>query len=208
MSEKNVTKTVTPRDIINTVANDTGRDAREVKTVYGAFMDEILTRLYNNENVQLTSFLKFELIDRPERDSRNPITGEYVHVPPRRFVKLSRLKDLNDITADLNEEGKPIREGEARELESVKRRRGYREKWDKQLREKDERRLARERRRAEHDVNKERAKNERLQLVVDELTARLHVKEVEESAQEKVRQAQREFEEARRLAGQNAKARR
>ena len=50
------------------------------------FFEEIKTALINNEEVKLSGFGNFELIDKKARPGRNPKTGEDVTISARRVV--------------------------------------------------------------------------------------------------------------------------
>ena len=50
------------------------------------FFDEIKASLINNEEVKLSGFGNFELIDKKARPGRNPKTGEDVTISARRVV--------------------------------------------------------------------------------------------------------------------------
>ena len=58
----------------------------ESKKLIEDFFDEIKRCLENNEEVKLSGFGNFELIDKKARPGRNPKTGEEVTISARRVV--------------------------------------------------------------------------------------------------------------------------
>jgi len=79
-------KTVTKADIIEHLHNDLGLNKRECKILVEDFFQEIKTSLINNEEVKLSGFGNFELLNKKARPGRNPKTGEDVTISARRVV--------------------------------------------------------------------------------------------------------------------------
>ena len=81
-----MSKTVTKADIIEHLHNDLGLNKTECKLLVEDFFSEIKSALINNEEVKLSGFGNFELIEKKERPGRNPKTGEAVTISARRVV--------------------------------------------------------------------------------------------------------------------------
>ena len=79
-------KTVTKADIIEYLHNDLGLNKSECKILVEDFFQEIKTSLINNEEVKLSGFGNFELLNKKARPGRNPKTGEDVTISARRVV--------------------------------------------------------------------------------------------------------------------------
>jgi integration host factor subunit alpha len=79
-------KTVTKADIIEHLHNDLGLNKSECKILVEDFFQEIKASLINNEEVKLSGFGNFELLNKKARPGRNPKTGEDVTISARRVV--------------------------------------------------------------------------------------------------------------------------
>ena len=79
-------KTITKADIVDYLNNELGLNKSECKILIEDFFDEIKNSLINNEEVKLSGFGNFELINKKERPGRNPKTGEDVTITARRVV--------------------------------------------------------------------------------------------------------------------------
>ena len=79
-------KTVTKADIIEHLHNDLGLNKSDCKILVEDFFQEIKTSLINNEEVKLSGFGNFELLNKKARPGRNPKTGEDVKISARRVV--------------------------------------------------------------------------------------------------------------------------
>ena len=79
-------KTITKADIIEHLHNDLGLNKSECKILVEDFFQEIKTSLINNEEVKLSGFGNFELLNKKSRPGRNPKTGEDVTISARRVV--------------------------------------------------------------------------------------------------------------------------
>ena len=79
-------KTITKADIIEHLHNDLGLNKSECKALVEDFFEEIKNSLINNEDVKLSGFGNFELLEKKARPGRNPKTGEEVTISARRVV--------------------------------------------------------------------------------------------------------------------------
>ena len=81
-----MSKTVTKADIIEHLHNYLGLNKSECKILVEDFFDEIKNALIRNEEVKLSGFGNFELLNKKARPGRNPKTGEEVTISARRVV--------------------------------------------------------------------------------------------------------------------------
>lgn len=77
---------VTKKDIVITVANETGIKQIYVKKVVQRALDCITNCLVRGDTVELRNFGIFKVKSRKGRTGRNPRTGEEVPVPPKRVA--------------------------------------------------------------------------------------------------------------------------
>lgn len=98
-----MTKTITKADIVDYLNNELGLNKSECKILIEDFFDEIKNSLINNEEVKLSGFGNFELINKKERPGRNPKTGEDVTITARRVVTFRAGNKLRKKIATLDE---------------------------------------------------------------------------------------------------------
>ena len=96
-------KTITKADIVDYLHNELGLNKSECKILIEDFFDEIKNSLINNEEVKLSGFGNFELINKKERPGRNPKTGEDVIITARRVVTFRAGNKLRKKIATLDE---------------------------------------------------------------------------------------------------------
>jgi|TARA_B100000767_G_scaffold215315_1_gene202846 integration host factor subunit alpha len=96
-------KTITKADIVDYLNNELGLNKSECKILIEDFFDEIKNSLINNEEVKLSGFGNFELINKKERPGRNPKTGEDVTITARRVVTFRAGNKLRKKIATLDE---------------------------------------------------------------------------------------------------------
>jgi len=72
-----------------------GISYKESVLIVETIIDCIKTSLVQLENVKLTGFGTFNVIDREGRRGRNPQTGERMQLPPSRYVTFRCSKLLN-----------------------------------------------------------------------------------------------------------------
>lgn len=84
------------RDLVNAVANHTGRDRKEVDEVLKGFTDVVTTVVAKGEPVAISGFAKFVKVDRPARMGRNPQTGQPVRIKASKKARITPLKGFKD----------------------------------------------------------------------------------------------------------------
>ena len=78
--------TITKADMVESLHNELGLNKSECKRLIEDFFDEIKEAIINGEEVKLSGFGNFELLNKNERPGRNPKTGEEVTISARRVV--------------------------------------------------------------------------------------------------------------------------
>ena len=96
-------KTITKADIVDYLNNELGLNKSECKILIEDFFDEIKNSLINNEEVKLSGFGNFELINKKERPGRNPKTCEDVTITARRVVTFRAGNKLRKKIATFDE---------------------------------------------------------------------------------------------------------
>jgi len=81
----------TKNDLINYVSEKTGLSKQSAADGVDAVLNGIYS-LAGKSAVRLAPLGTFEIIDTPERTARNPRTGEPVHVPAGRKLRLKNKK--------------------------------------------------------------------------------------------------------------------
>ena len=81
-----MSKTITKLDLVNHLNEKLGLNKVESKELVEAFFDEIKKSLINNEEVKLSGFGNFKILNKRERPGRNPKTGEPAIISARRVV--------------------------------------------------------------------------------------------------------------------------
>ncbi|ARN57623.1 HU family DNA-binding protein [Sedimentisphaera salicampi] len=79
--------TVTKKELIDRIAEQTGEKRVAVKVVVQAFLDEIVEELEQGNRLEFRDFGVFETKKRAQRVAQNPKTLEKVQVPSKRTVK-------------------------------------------------------------------------------------------------------------------------
>lgn len=83
-------------ELIAAVSSAADSSKAETDAFLDALTGVIKTHLKHGGDVTIRGFAKFSAIDKPPRVGRNPKTGEVIHSPARRAVKIKALKDLQD----------------------------------------------------------------------------------------------------------------
>ena len=72
------------QDLVKEVASKSNMSPRQVQTVVDATFDAIRDAMAKGEKVTLTGFGSFEVVQRNEREGRNPRTGEKITIGARK----------------------------------------------------------------------------------------------------------------------------
>ena len=79
--------TVTKKDLIDRIAEQTGQRRVAVKTTIQAFLDEVVSELGAGNRLEFRDFGVFETKQRAARVAQNPKTLEKVDVPAKNTVR-------------------------------------------------------------------------------------------------------------------------
>ena len=71
---------VTKKEIVETIASQTGITQVDTKIVVESFLVAIADALKNNRNIEIRGFGRFKIRHKKARQARNPRTGEKVFV--------------------------------------------------------------------------------------------------------------------------------
>lgn len=89
---------MTKKEFCKLYAIKAGVTQRDAAIYVDAFKDALAEALLTDGTVRLKNFMSVELVDVPEREGRNPRTGEILTIPDHKRVKVK----INDtFTADV-----------------------------------------------------------------------------------------------------------
>lgn len=83
-------------ELIENIANKSGLSKADAAKALSAFTDTITESLKANDPIALVGFGTFSVTDRPERQGRNPATGEAMTIAAKRVAKFKVGKSLDD----------------------------------------------------------------------------------------------------------------
>lgn len=93
--------TVTKKELIDRIAEETQAKRVVVKRIVQAFLDEITNELSRNNRLEFRDFGVFETRTRAARVAQNPKTLERVEVPAKRTVKFKMGRQMKEsLSAD------------------------------------------------------------------------------------------------------------
>ena len=87
---------MTKHDLIRNVAFNTGETQTRVEKIYDEIFKTIAEALAKEDRVHIPTFGVFNVKWRKEKVGRNPRTGEPVLIPPKRVVKFTPAKALQE----------------------------------------------------------------------------------------------------------------
>mgnify|MGYP000135607731 CR=1 FL=1 len=88
--------TITKKDLIDRISDDTQAKRVVVKRIIQHFLDEIVTELARDNRLEFRDFGVFETRTRTARIAQNPKTLERVQVPAKRSVKFKMGRLLKE----------------------------------------------------------------------------------------------------------------
>ncbi len=89
---------MTKKDFCKLYSDKTGVTQRDAAIYVDAFRDTLAEALLKDGAVRLKNFMSVELVDVPEREGRNPRTGETLTIPDHKRVK---VKINDNFTAEV-----------------------------------------------------------------------------------------------------------
>ena len=96
MTGENRTMALTKADIINAVQTEGGFTKHQSTEIIEGLIELIKNKLENGEDVLVSGFGKFCVMEKGERRGRNPATGEDLMLAPRRVVTFKCSGKLRD----------------------------------------------------------------------------------------------------------------
>lgn len=97
--------TITKRDLVIKISNETGLTQQEVFSVLQTFIDEVTARLSSNNDVVLRNFGTFQVTKTKPKVGRNPNKPQdAVPIPARAVVKFRPGKELKERVARVIDE--------------------------------------------------------------------------------------------------------
>jgi integration host factor subunit beta len=98
-------QTVTKKELVNRIAEQTNQTKVVVKDILQRFLDEIIEELAQGNRLEFREFGVFEVRERAARRAQNPRTLEKVAVPAKRVVKFKVGRMMRERVCE--EEAKP-----------------------------------------------------------------------------------------------------
>lgn len=83
-------------ELVSAVAEKTGLKKDDAKKAVDAFVDVVTEGLANGDKIALVGFGTFEVSERPERQGKNPLTGEKITIPASKLPKFKAGKGLKE----------------------------------------------------------------------------------------------------------------
>ena len=77
------------QDLVKEVANEAGLSEAQATKAVNAFLDSIQGALARNEEIQLSGFGSFKVVERAGREGRNPRTGETMQIAASRVPRFT-----------------------------------------------------------------------------------------------------------------------
>lgn len=84
------------QNLIDQVASSLQIEKKKTKEVIEAMLQSLGEALKDGEEVRLSGFGLFKVIETKERTGRNPATGEVITIPAGKRVKFSAYKELKE----------------------------------------------------------------------------------------------------------------
>lgn len=78
--------TLRKADVVKTIQDELGFPKDKALDLFESVLETIKESLVNGEEVKISGFGKFYVIDKKARNGRNPQTGEHIIIEPRRIV--------------------------------------------------------------------------------------------------------------------------
>ena len=93
--------TVTKKELIDRIAENTQAKRIVVKRIVQSFLDEVVEELAKENRLEFRDFGVFETRTRAARDAQNPKTLQKVHVPAKKTVKFKMGRIMKQKLADV-----------------------------------------------------------------------------------------------------------
>ena len=87
---------MTKAELIAQIAEKAEIKKKDAENALSATIEAITEALKDGDKVQLVGFGTFEVRDRKEKESKNPRTGETIHVPAKKAPAFKAGKQLKE----------------------------------------------------------------------------------------------------------------
>lgn len=87
---------MTRSELITKIAAKSGLPRAACDTVIQLFTDEVKACLIKGDRLILKGFVKFEVVELPPRDGRDPRTGKVVTFPSTRSARCRICREIKD----------------------------------------------------------------------------------------------------------------
>jgi DNA-binding protein HU-beta len=84
------------KELIAKIAAKAEMSQSDVNKVVAAFVETVTEALQDGEKIALVNFGTFEVVDKKERESRNPRTGDKIKIPAKRVPRFRPGKGFKD----------------------------------------------------------------------------------------------------------------
>lgn len=84
-------------ELVSAIAERTGFSKKDSEKALKAFIDVVTEELAKGGKVQLVGFGTFEVVDRPARTGRNPLTNAPITIAASKAPKFKAGKALKDV---------------------------------------------------------------------------------------------------------------
>lgn len=98
--------TITRADLAETVFRKVGLSRAESADLLEMVLDEICSAIELGNNVMLSNFGTFQVLNKEERIGRNPKTGEEAKISPRRVISFKASSNLKNRVFNAHRTGK------------------------------------------------------------------------------------------------------
>lgn len=112
-SQGRTMSTITKKELVNRIAEQSGQTKVIVKEILQHFLDEIVRELSRGNRLEFRDFGVFEVKPRRARRAQNPRTLQKVEVPPKRVVKFKVGRVMRDRVSDALAKHAPLVGGDA-----------------------------------------------------------------------------------------------
>ncbi|HOB77758.1 MAG: HU family DNA-binding protein [Bacteroidales bacterium] len=90
------TKNMNKEELITAMAKESGLTKADARKALDAFMNVVKMSMARQEKVALVGFGSFEVVQRKEREGRDPRTGKPIKIPAKKVVKFKPGSTLSE----------------------------------------------------------------------------------------------------------------
>lgn len=98
MEDMDKKKTITKKNLINSISQEKGIHPNDVRHVIQAFLDKMTDCLSQGERLEFRDFGVFEVVERKQKIGRNPKNASVpILIPRRNAVKFTPGKKMREV---------------------------------------------------------------------------------------------------------------